>query len=160
MCIRQRLYSTNMSLSVAQTVFEEHFVQGFQNYFCFISRMNQIRMNFFQNALTPLNHKGHASKNYLLVDFDNSKDALNAMHKSLALQKVMFLIIHHKGGQSILEKVHSDLVHPRDETKIVLKSLDKMLFKSSLCNTLALICAIQPLPNIGEVAASEPHINS
>ena len=50
------------------------------------------------------------------------------------------------GGQSIPEKVHSDLVHPRDKTKIVLKSLDQMLFKNSLCNTLALICAKQPLP--------------
>ena len=52
------------------------------------------------------------------------------------------------GGQSIPEKVHSDLVHPRDKTKIVLKSLDQMLFKNSLCNTLALICAKQPLPNV------------
>ena len=51
------------------------------------------------------------------------------------------------GGQSIPEKVQSDLVNPRDETKIVLKSLDKMFFTNSLCNTLALICAIQPLPN-------------
>ena len=52
------------------------------------------------------------------------------------------------GGQSIPEKVHSDLVHPRDKTKIVLKSLHQILFKNSLCNTLALICAKQPLPSV------------
>ena len=34
------------------------------------------------------------------------------------------------GGQSILEKVHLDLVYPRDETEIVLKPLDNMLLQT------------------------------
>ena len=51
------------------------------------------------------------------------------------------------GGQSIPEKVHSDLVHPRDKTKIVLKSLDQMLLKNSLCNLLAPILAFWPQHN-------------
>ena len=52
-----------------------------------------------------------------------------------------------KGGQSHPKQVYSDLVHPTDETKTFLNSLDKMLFKNSLYNTLALIWSIQPMPN-------------
>ena len=47
-------------------------------------------------------------------------------------------------GSKNSAKVHSDLVPPRDEIKTVLKTLDKMPFKSSLCNTLPLIWCVQP----------------
>jgi hypothetical protein len=46
------------------------------------------------------------------------------------------------------QKVNFDLLHSRDETRPVLKSLGKMLFKNNLCIILALVCAIWPLPNV------------
>ena len=52
------------------------------------------------------------------------------------------------GGSEQSRKVHSDLVHPRGETIFFLISLDKMLFKNSLCRTLAHILSIQPLPTL------------
>ena len=53
-----------------------------------------------------------------------------------------------KGSQSIPENVHMDLVHPREETnKFSFKSLYQMLSKNSVCNTLALLWFIEPLPS-------------
>ena len=45
-------------------------------------------------------------------------------------------------------KVSSGLVQSREETKTALKSLDRMLFKNRLCNTVALIWSVQPEPTI------------
>ena len=39
-----------------------------------------------------------------------------------------------------------DLLHSTDETRLVLKSLGKIIFKNSLCDTIALIWSIWPLP--------------
>ena len=44
----------------------------------------------------------------------------------------------------IKKKVSLDLPHATDETKTVLKSLGKMLFKNSLRKVLALIWSIRP----------------
>ena len=57
-----------------------------------------------------------------------------------------------EGGQSNLAKVHLDVVHTREETKKTdLKYLDKMLSKNILCNTLAPIGSIQPVPTVRHV---------
>ena len=56
------------------------------------------------------------------------------------------------GGTLMIEggskKVSFNLPHPTDETRLVLKSLGKMLFKNSLRNTLALIWSIWGLPTV------------
>ena len=46
-----------------------------------------------------------------------------------------------------IEKVSLDLLHATDETKTVLKSLGKMLFKNSMREVLALIWSIWPQSN-------------
>ena len=52
-----------------------------------------------------------------------------------------------------LKQVSLDLIHPTDETILVLISLGKMPFKNSLREVLALILAFWPLPESGGSAA-------
>ena len=61
-----------------------------------------------------------------------------------------------QGGQGNPEKVILDLVHPRDDTKTDMKSLDKMLFRNNPCKTLAHIQAEQLLPTVGGWAFLAP----
>ena len=46
------------------------------------------------------------------------------------------------------KQVSLDLLHPTDETRLVLRSLGKMPFKNSLSEVLDLILAFWPLPTL------------